>query len=175
LGKVSIMSAESTTVGAVSPAKADFALTLGIKSRLDQIRLVRAAIGGVLSHLDVAGPDIDALGLAVTEILNNAMEHGYQGDEQQDIEVRMYIHPSEVEIDIVDNARPFPEAERYRLNGDLVLPEDPSEDWAMRGHGLQIVRQLVDSIQLEFVDGRNCMKLKKRVTIQPPPATDLAG
>jgi len=166
------MSAASTKPESASPAKADFALMLGIKSRLDQIRLVRAAIAGTLSHLDLAEADINALGLAVTEILNNSMEHGYQGDEQQDIQVRLYIHPSEVEIDIVDSAPPYPEAERHRLTDDLLSPQDPNEDWAMRGHGLQIVRQLVDSIHLEIVDGHNSMKLKKRVTIPSLPATE---
>jgi serine/threonine-protein kinase RsbW len=165
-----MMSAKSTTAESVSPANADFTLTLGIKSRLDQICLVRAAIGGALSHLDVSEPDIHALGLAVTEILNNAIEHGYRGDEQQQIETRLHIHGSEVEVDIVDSAPPFPKAELYRLTGELVSLEDPSEEWAMRGHGLQIVRQLVDSINLETVDGHNHMKLKKRVTIQPRPA-----
>jgi serine/threonine-protein kinase RsbW len=165
-----MMGAESTTTESASPGKPDFSLTLGIQSRLDQIRLVRAAIAGALSHLDVSEPDIHAFGLAVTEILNNAMEHGYQGDEQQQIEVRLQIHASEIEVDIIDTAPPFPEAERYRLAGELVSPEDPSEQWAMRGHGLQIVRQLVDSIELEIVDGHNRMRLKKRVTIQPRPA-----
>jgi serine/threonine-protein kinase RsbW len=170
LDKVSMMNAESTTAKLASPEKADVTLTFSIKSRLDLIRLVRAAMGGALSHLDVAESDIHALGLAVTEILNNAMEHGYRGDEQQEIEARLHVHASEVEVDIVDSAPPFPEVERYRLTGELISPEDPSEEWAMRGHGLQIVRQLVDSIALETVDGHNCMKLKKRVTIQPRAA-----
>jgi serine/threonine-protein kinase RsbW len=166
------MSEESTTVDSAGQTEVDFALTLGIKSRLDQIRLVRAAMIGALSHLDIAESDIHALGLAATEILNNSMEHGYQGDEQQEIELRLRIHGSQVEVEIVDSAPPFPEAELYRLTGELISPEDPSEEWTMRGHGLQIVRRLMDSIALVVADGHNYMRLKKRVTIQ---ASAVAG
>ncbi len=141
----------------------EFSLTIGIKSRLNQIRLVRAALAGVMSHLEIAESDIHSLGLAVTEIINNSMEHGYRGDEENQIEVRVHIRDLEVQVDVIDHAPPFPEEELYRLTEDLKLTEDPSEEWTMRGRGLQIVRRIVDSITLLTEKDHNCMRLRKTV------------
>jgi len=143
--------------------RANFSITLCIESRLDQIRLVRAALTGVFGHLGVVESDIYSLGLAVTEIINNSFEHGYKGAEDKQIEVRIEVSGPEIQIDLIDYAPPFPEEERYRLVEDLVPLEDPSEEWTMRGHGLQIVRQIVDSITLTSESGRNCMTLRKQV------------
>jgi len=149
-----------------SPNRWSFSITLGIESRLDQIRLVRAAFSGVLAHLGVMESDIYSLGLAVTEIINNSLEHGYKGAEDKQIEVRIRACSSELQIDIVDHAPPFPEDQRYRLVDELIPLEDVSEEWKMRGHGLQIVRQIVDSITLTSEMGQNCITLTKYVDIE---------
>ncbi len=142
-----------------------FSITLHIESRLDQIRLVRAALSGMLSHLGVVESDIDSLGLAVTEIINNSLEHGYKGAQDKSIEARVQVSGTDVQIDLIDYAPPFPEEHRYRLTDELLPLEDPSEEWPMRGHGLQIVRQIVDSVTLISESGQNCITLKKHVGI----------
>jgi anti-sigma regulatory factor (Ser/Thr protein kinase) len=145
--------------------QAKFAITLCIESRLDQIRLVRAALSGVLNHLGIAESDIYSLELAVTEIVNNTFEHGYKGADDRQIEIRVRVCGTEVQIDLYDDAPPFPENQRYRLL-DAPLPlEGPNEDWPMRGHGLQIVRQIVDSITLKSEMGHNCTTLRKQVDL----------
>jgi anti-sigma regulatory factor (Ser/Thr protein kinase) len=141
-------------------------IALEIGSRLDQVRLVRAALTGVLDHLRVAESDIIALELAVTEIVNNAVEHGYEGAEDQQIKVRVEVRGSLVEVVITDHASPFPESERYRLVQDLDPIEDADESWTPRGHGLQIVRQIVDSLSLECNANENTLTLQKTVALR---------
>jgi anti-sigma regulatory factor (Ser/Thr protein kinase) len=150
----------------VLPDQTTFCITLGVESRLDHIRLVRAAMFGVLSHLSVAESDIHSLELAVTEIVNNSFEHGYKGADDKHIEVRLAVNGTEVQIDVSDDAPPFPKDQIYRLIDEPLPMEDPSENWPMRGHGLQIVRQIVDSISLTSEMGRNCITLKKHVDLE---------
>lgn len=145
---------------------AGFSITLRIGSRLDQIRMVRAAFSGVLHHLEVQEFDVHLLDIAVAEILNNRLEHAYKGNEHEQIEVRIQVHGSDVQVDILDHAPPFPEEEQYRLDSAADNLEDPSEEWPMRGHGLQIVRRIVDSIAFSTQDNCNCITLKKTVTLQ---------
>jgi serine/threonine-protein kinase RsbW len=159
------MTSESTAVQGW-PDLGHYLLSLAIRSQLDQIRLVRAALAGVLNHFGVVETDVHSLGLAVTEIINNSMEHGYKGNEDKEIRVLLYIHDSHVEVDIIDDAPPFPEEEHYRLQNDVMMIENPSEQWSMRGHGLQIVREIVDSIDLVTENGQNQMKLRKIVRLQ---------
>jgi len=147
------------------PEEATLTIALEIESRLDQVRLIRAAMSGALSHLGVVEADILALELAVTEIVNNAVEHGYAGADDQPIKVRIQLSGSTVQIEVIDHARPFPEKERHRLMGEVDPLEDADEEWAPRGHGLQIVRQIVDSIALESNETRNILRIRKKVAL----------
>jgi serine/threonine-protein kinase RsbW len=146
--------------------QANFSITLSIDSRLEQIRLVRAAMSGVLAHLGVVESDVYDLELAATEIINNSLEHGYQGATDKQVEVHLEVSGAEVRIDLSDSGPPFPEAEMYRLQGEPAPLEDASEDWPMRGHGLQIVRQIVDSIALHSEPGGNRITLLKHVRLR---------
>jgi len=138
-------------------------ITLEIASRLDQVRLIRAALSGVLNHLRVEEADIHALEIALTELVNNSIEHGYGGFENGKIRVQFELCDSEVKVDIIDEAAPFPEEQRYRLLGGAMPVEDPTDEWSMRGHGLQIVLQIVDSIALNSDAERNVLTVRKNV------------
>jgi len=148
------------------PDEATLTIALEIESRLDQVRLIRAAMTGALDHLGVIEADVIALELAVTEIVNNAVEHGYAGADDQLIKVRIQLSGSTVQIEVIDHARPFPEEERHRLMGELNSLEDADEDWSPRGHGLQIVRQIVDSIAIESDEGQNVLRICKTVALK---------
>jgi anti-sigma regulatory factor (Ser/Thr protein kinase) len=150
----------------VEHGKADFSILLLIPGRLDQIQVVRAALAGVLDHICAEEDDVHSLGLAVTEILNNSIEHGYGNGTTQQIETHFQVCGNDVQIDIVDYAPPFPDEQRHRLAGELVPLELPSEEWETRGHGLQIVRHIVDSVVLESKDGFNRFTLRKRIHIR---------
>jgi anti-sigma regulatory factor (Ser/Thr protein kinase) len=144
----------------------NYSISFYIESQLNQISLVRAALSGVLSHLGVVESDIFSLELAVTEIINNTLEHGYGGATDKPIEVEVRVTGADVEIDLSDNAPPFPKDQFYRLVGDPKPLEDPSEEWPTRGHGLQIVRQIVDSIALTSDQNRNHFTIRKHVALQ---------
>jgi len=148
------------------PDEATLTIALEIESRLDQVRLIRAAMTGALDHLGVVESDVIALELAVTEIVNNAVEHGYAGVGDQLIKVRIQLSGTTVQIEVIDQARPFPEAERHRIMGEVNPLDDADEDWSPRGHGLQIVRQIVDSIAIESNDRQNILRICKTVVLK---------
>jgi anti-sigma regulatory factor (Ser/Thr protein kinase) len=146
--------------------QASYSISFSIDSQLNQISLIRAALAGVLSHLGVVESDIFSLELAVTEIINNTLEHGYGGATDKPIEVKVRVSGADVQIELCDNAPPFPPDQLYRLTGESKPLDDPSEEWPMRGHGLQIVRQIVDSIAFTSDRERNHLTIRKHVALQ---------
>jgi len=144
----------------------NFSITIGIGSELVQIQLVRVAMSAVLKHLGVIEADIHSMELAVSEIVNNSLEHGYLGAADGTVEIHLRFSGTLVQVDVIDSAPPFPEKELYRLEGDPIPIEDVDENWSMRGHGIQIVRQIVDSLTLRTELNRNCMTLKKQITLR---------
>jgi stage II sporulation protein AB (anti-sigma F factor) len=146
--------------------QANFSITLCIDSRLEHIQLVRVAMSAVLRHFDVVESDIYGLELAVSEIIDNSLEHGYKGRVDEKVEVRIELCGAEVQIEVSDSAPQFPEKELYRLQGELQPLADADEEWPTRGHGLQIVRQIVDSIALHSESHCNRMTLRKHVGLR---------
>jgi anti-sigma regulatory factor (Ser/Thr protein kinase) len=143
-------------------------ITFEIESRLDQVRLIRAGLNGVLEHLRVTEPDIMSLELAVTEVVNNCVEHAYSGTETERVKVKVEVRGKLVRVDVIDNAPAFPAEERHRLQEALADPNDFNEKdqaWPVRGRGLWIVKQIVDSIALKFENRQNTMTLLKNVVI----------
>lgn len=142
-------------------------ITFEIESRLEQVRLIRAALTGVLDHLRVTEPDIMSLELAVTEVANNSIEHGYEGRDNETVKVKIEVRGKIVQVDVIDNAPAFPESERHRIADDAPEAEDaPYDEWPVRGRGLQIVKQIVDSIQMKFEDSQNIVTLSKKVVLR---------
>jgi anti-sigma regulatory factor (Ser/Thr protein kinase) len=142
-------------------------ITFEIESRLEQVRLIRAALTGVLDHLRVTEPDIMSLELAVTEVANNSIEHGYEGRDNETVKVKIEVRGKLVQVAVIDNAPEFPDAEKFRLADDAPEAQDAAYDeWPVRGRGLQIVKQIVDSIQMKFEDSQNIVTLSKKVVMR---------
>jgi anti-sigma regulatory factor (Ser/Thr protein kinase) len=142
-----------------------FAMSLRIKSRLDHIQLIRAALRATFAYLGVTTADADLLGVAVAEILTNSVEHGLGGDGSHDLQVDMSLRADQVELSIEDDAPPLPDADQRRLVGEAIEIADPSEEWTMRGHGLQIVHSIVDSVSVTREQGWNRVLLSKKVRL----------
>jgi anti-sigma regulatory factor (Ser/Thr protein kinase) len=167
---ISLPNATISKLQPISPKEAPIvceaaksSITLCILSRLDQVRLVRAALFGILSHLQICESDIQSLQLAVSELVNNCFEHGYKGAQDRTIEIKVEVCNSDVVISLIDDAPLFPEDQRFRLLGPPVPFDESDEKWTPRGHGLQIVKQIVDSITLTEHAGGNCITLRKHV------------
>lgn len=141
-------------------------LSIAIPSRLDHIRLVRAAFAGVLTHIGVVEQDVNLLGIAVAEVFNNSIQHGYREQPDRDVQMTLWASSSRVRIQISDHASSFPESEAYRLSGTPLPMEQLNDQWTTRGHGLQIVRQIVDSITLRSEKSGNSITFEKRVSIE---------
>lgn len=113
---------------------------LTVESRLDMIDAART---WVTERVRAVGANDDTVGeieLALTEALANVIEHGYEGDETQKIEVGVEIEGDRLRISVRDWGRQAdPDAFEQR---DL---DDPGEG----GYGVFLMEQLMDDVRRE--------------------------
>ena len=147
---------------------------LSVESRLDHVWMVRASLAGILNDLKVPGSEVFLLQLAVSEIVSNAIEHGYAGRPGHQVDVSVQIIGPEISVDVTDDAPAFPGNELLARLQDQETDVFPDDTWPARGHGLQIVRQAVDSLSFRRMGDRNCVTLVKQVTVNSPTSTDTA-
>jgi serine/threonine-protein kinase RsbW len=127
---------------------------LSVESRVEAIDAART---WVTERVRAAGANEDTVGeieLALTEALANVIEHGYQGDETQKIEVGFEVEAARLRVSVRDWGRQAdPAAFESR---DL---DDPGEG----GYGVFLMEQLMDDVSREpQPDGGTLLILTKQ-------------
>ena len=127
---------------------------LSVDSRLEAIDAART---WVTERVRAAGANDDTVGeieLALTEALANVIEHGYEGDQTQKMEVGVEVEADRLRISVRDWGRQAdPAAFESR---DL---DDPGDG----GYGVFLMEQLMDDVSREpQPDGGTLLILTKQ-------------
>lgn len=107
-----------------------------VAADVGQLSPLRADLSQWLRSHDVTGDDHDATVLACSEVVGNAMEHGYAGDASGVVAVLATVTPGVLRLRVSDSGR-------WR-------PPGPAAD---RGRGLQLVRDAMDQVVIDHVSG----------------------
>jgi serine/threonine-protein kinase RsbW len=129
-----------------------------------QIHALRAEIPNacdfVLARAADAGVDEQGLHhcrLAVDEVCNNIIEHGYGGERaDQMIDVFCAQEQRRFMVEIVDDSPPFD-----LLKHPAPDPLTELQHRAGGGWGVHIIRKVMDEVRYEYRDGRNHLTLVK--------------
>ena len=134
-----------------------------MKFRLDeQAESVSTLLERMEAFLDERGvppPGLYAANLCVEELLVNIVNHGYGGGAAPDVEVDIEASPQAWVIEISDGAAPFDPTK------DAVTPnlEANLDDRLIGGLGVHLVKQLTDEMSYMRIQGRNQVRLMKRL------------
>ena len=132
-------------------------LKLSLASRLPNVGLLGAAVGGICLLAGYGPSQADLLQLAVVEAVNNAIEHAYQGEPGARVEVELRLRSSHLQFLISDRGRAMadltPQEPRFNSEDLSSLPE--------RGRGLYLIHQIMDQVEYTSVGGHNTLSLTK--------------
>jgi serine/threonine-protein kinase RsbW len=128
-------------------------LTLGTEERLErtigaermQIALLRADLRGWLTSHEVEGECRDAVLLACSEAVANAIEHGYRDDPFGMIEMVATVTADAVEVRVTDHG----------------IWRGPVID-VTRGRGLQLIHESMDEVLFDRTDGTTVTMRRSR-------------
>ena len=122
---------------------------------------VAECIDRALEHLLSEGVD-DSLAsicmLALTEAINNVVEHSYKEDECGDIQLNIDVKQSSLVFKILDQGIEPPENIFAAAKG-MPDPEDLPEG----GWGLAVIDTVMDDISYSNANGFNQLELVKRI------------
>lgn len=115
----------------------------------------------VSMHAEEAGfPDavVEQLKMAVDEACTNVIEHAYEGQSEQPIDIVITIHTDKLTIRIRDKGRQFNQ-KAYR-EPDLI---EYAKTRKSGGFGVHIMRKLMDEVAWRTAGGYNeCCMIKYR-------------
>ena len=114
-------------------------------SSVDYLEKVEAVTVKIAEEAGFDESTIDDISIAITELFNNAIHHGNQGDVNKKVHLTYTLSDNALNISIQDEGAGF-EPERLR---DPLAPENLLAD---NGRGIYLVKMLMDKVQFNITD-----------------------
>lgn len=118
-------------------------------------------IKDVMTRLGIGKPLAPKLRLALEEAVVNVMEYAYPRGEKGNIDIRATYDGEHLRLIISDNGIAFNPTKTASVDTTLTAEERP-----VGGLGILLMRELMDSVNYERIDGRNILTLTKRIERQ---------
>ncbi len=127
-----------------------------------------SSIVAQLRSLGVPGARADEVQIALTEAVNNVVEHAYESAPPGDVRIRAELYPERLWINIQDAGAPFP---RGKLpEGKPADVNVPAECLPEGGFGWFLIRELASQVQYERSEGNNNLSLCFEIKVTSPSA-----
>ena len=98
------------------------------------------------------------MNLAIEEAVVNVMDYAYPPGTRGDINIEAQSNDVRLKFTIIDSGVPFDPTVKTDVDTSLSLEERP-----IGGLGIHLVRQIMDSINYERIEGRNILTLRKKL------------
>lgn len=135
-------------------------LQLQIPSHLAFVRPVRKMLEGLLQAQGWDEDDVDDAALIITEIVQNAVEHGSRGDGKESIRIVLDARADAVEMEVEDPGSG--EDPQAALDRDVETPVPLEES---RGRGLFLIYRLAGDMQRTLgSSGGLCIRARKEIS-----------
>jgi len=132
--------------------------TLTVPSSTRYLEDVREFVAQHAVDAEFTPDAVEQLKMAVDEACTNVIEHAYQGQSEQPIDIAVIVQPDRLTVRIRDEGRSF-NAAQYR-EPDLV---QFARNRKAGGFGVHIMRQLMDQVEYRTRGRKNeCCMTKYR-------------
>ena len=138
--------------------ESNFSETLMLKNDVHEVTRFSSFMKSVIEKLDIEKSLGRQLRLAVEEAVVNVINYAYPDDTDGDITVKMASDGKTLHCQIIDAGIPFDPTTQEKA--DITLS---AQDRQVGGLGILLVRELMDSINYERIDGQNVLTLIKKV------------
>jgi sigma-B regulation protein RsbU (phosphoserine phosphatase) len=98
------------------------------------------------------------MNLAMEEAVVNVMDYAYPSGTVGNVTIEAESDDDQLQFTIIDSGTPFDPTAKEEVDTTLSAEERP-----IGGLGIHLVRQLMDSINYERIDGKNILTLRKKI------------
>ncbi len=139
-------------------------ITVRMPSRLDLLAVLDHVAQSLCERLEFDEDACSQVTMSVIEAGTNAIQHGHRRDASKPVDTVFTVFPDRLEISVHDLGPGF---NLEAVNGNMTSPEHILD---LRGRGIFIMRQCMDSVAYQFSEsGTSCVLVKRR------PAHHAAG
>ncbi len=129
-----------------------------LKNDLEQVPQLAAFVDEVCETIGFDMGTCMSLNLAIEEAVVNVMSYGYPTGTEGDIRVEAKANDKRLKFIITDWGKPFDPTTQEEIDTTLS-----AEERHIGGLGIHLVRQIMDSINYERIEGKNVLTLRKKL------------
>ena len=131
--------------------------SLKLTNNVDEVPQLAAFVDEVCEAIGLDMSLTMSLNLAIEEAVVNVMDYAYPAGKKGDILIEAKANDQCLKIVIIDWGTPFDPTTKAEVDTTLSAEERP-----IGGLGIHLVRQIMDSINYERIDGKNVLTLRKK-------------
>ena len=132
--------------------------TLLIKNDVHEVSKFSTFIKSVMEKLSIEKTLARQLRLAIEEAVVNVIDYAYPAGQEGNIEVQIMSDGETLKTVLIDSGVAFDPTAKEKADTSLS-----AEDRQIGGLGILLVRELMDSINYERIDGQNILTLIKKI------------
>jgi sigma-B regulation protein RsbU (phosphoserine phosphatase) len=132
--------------------------SITLENDVSQVTDLNRFVQSVTEELQLGKPLPKQIKLAVEEVVVNIMEYAYMPDTKGIVKVEALANDKLLRFILTDSGRPFDPTSVSRADTTLTV-----EDRPIGGLGILLVRNLMDSINYERIDGQNILRIEKKI------------
>ncbi len=133
-------------------------LSIKLKNRLIDLGKIKKAVLKMSSSVDCTKRKFKEVHLVLEELFTNVVNHGFNDDNEHDIELSLSCDDKSLKIRMEDDGKPF----------DLTAASKPDTQCAIEkrlvgGLGVHFIKHFVDECKYKRKQGKNIIELKKYI------------
>ena len=132
--------------------------SITLKNDIEQVPQLADFVDMVCEELDFDPSLAIQMNLAIEEAVVNVMSYAYPAGVVGNVNIEAQADEERLKFTITDNGIPFDPTAKAEVDTTLS-----AEDRPIGGLGIHLVRQLMDSINYERIDGKNILTLRKKL------------
>ena len=153
---------DDLTMLAVKYTKSQLAVRLQrsivLSNDVDDVPQLAAFVDEVCESIGFDMSTTMSINLALEEAVVNVMNYAYPQGTKGDVNVEAEANDKRLKFVITDSGTPFDPTAKAEVDTTLSAEERP-----IGGLGIHLVRQIMDSINYERIDGKNILTLRKKL------------
>ena len=134
-----------------------FCETLNLNNKVSEITKLNAFVKSATATLNMESGLANKIKLAVEEAVTNVIDYAYPNGTEGNININIEADEHRVRFILSDSGTEFDPTGVSKADTTLTVDERP-----IGGLGVFLVRNLMDSINYERVDGKNVFRMEKR-------------
>ncbi|MBR6981375.1 MAG: SpoIIE family protein phosphatase [Prevotella sp.] len=138
-----------------------FQRSITLTNNVEEVPKMAEFVEGVCEEAGIDMGTTMSLNLAIEEAVVNVMSYAYPTNTVGDVVIKAIACNQQVRFIIIDSGKPFDPTTMDDIDTTL-----PAEDRDIGGLGIHLVRQIMDSINYERIDGKNVLTLTKKIESQ---------